>query len=178
VGFDTNASLFQTIIVGAVNLIFTVVAIVTVDKLGRKPCRSSARLSWRWPCLPGFHVRASGQRGAGAALHAALYRRICRVLGAGGLGPVERNIPQPDSRQGHGGGSGCTVGCQLPGQLDFPILNDNPYLLNAFHHGFAYWIYGVMSLLAAVFMWKLVPETKGRTLEQMNALWHVPGEKH
>jgi SP family xylose:H+ symportor-like MFS transporter len=35
-----------------------------------------------------------------------------------------------------------------------------------------------MSILAAVFMWKLVPETKGRTLEQMNALWHVPGEKH
>ena len=37
VGFDTNASLFQTIIVGAVNLIFTVVAILTVDRLGRKP---------------------------------------------------------------------------------------------------------------------------------------------
>jgi SP family xylose:H+ symportor-like MFS transporter len=50
--------------------------------------------------------------------------------------------------------------------------------LNAFHHGFAYWIYGVMSILAAVFMWKYVPETKGRTLEQMNALWHVPADKH
>jgi SP family xylose:H+ symportor-like MFS transporter len=60
----------------------------------------------------------------------------------------------------------------------FPILNDNPTLLNAFHHGFAYWIYGAMSILAAVFMWKLVPETKGRTLEQMNALWRVPAEKH
>ena len=59
----------------------------------------------------------------------------------------------------------------------FPILNDNPYLLNTFHHGFAYWIYGVMSVLAALFMWKLVPETKGRTLEQMQALWHAPGGK-
>ncbi|HUA67029.1 MAG TPA: sugar porter family MFS transporter, partial [Candidatus Saccharimonadales bacterium] len=37
VGFDTNASLFQTIIIGAVNLIFTVVAIVTVDRFDRKP---------------------------------------------------------------------------------------------------------------------------------------------
>jgi SP family xylose:H+ symportor-like MFS transporter len=35
-----------------------------------------------------------------------------------------------------------------------------------------------MSILAAVFMWKYVPETKGRTLEQMNALWHVPADKH
>jgi SP family xylose:H+ symportor-like MFS transporter len=28
-----------------------------------------------------------------------------------------------------------------------------------------------MSLLAALFMWKFVPETKGRTLEQMESLW-------
>ena len=34
-----------------------------------------------------------------------------------------------------------------------------------------------MSVLAALFMWKLVPETKGRTLEQMEALWHVKGAK-
>jgi SP family xylose:H+ symportor-like MFS transporter len=36
-GMTTNASLFQTIIVGAVNLTFTVVAILTVDRFGRKP---------------------------------------------------------------------------------------------------------------------------------------------
>jgi hypothetical protein len=45
------------------------------------------------------------------------------------------------------------------------------------NHGFAYWIYGVMSILAALFVWKFVPETKKRTLEQMEALWHVPVEK-
>ncbi len=36
-GMSTNASLWETIIVGAVNLIFTVVAVLTVDKYGRKP---------------------------------------------------------------------------------------------------------------------------------------------
>jgi MFS transporter, SP family, xylose:H+ symportor len=36
-GLTTNASLFQTIIVGAVNLTFTVVAILTVDRMGRRP---------------------------------------------------------------------------------------------------------------------------------------------
>jgi SP family xylose:H+ symportor-like MFS transporter len=40
-----------------------------------------------------------------------------------------------------------------------------------FKHGFAYWIYEVMGLLAAFFMIKFVPETKGRSLEQMEALW-------
>lgn len=28
-----------------------------------------------------------------------------------------------------------------------------------------------MSLLSALFVWKMVPETKGKTLEQMSALW-------
>src|SRR5580704_17349673 len=36
-GSSTDSSLLQTIIVGVVNGIFTVVAIVTVDKFGRKP---------------------------------------------------------------------------------------------------------------------------------------------
>jgi len=55
--------------------------------------------------------------------------------------------------------------------LTFPILNESSFLVQHFNHGFAYWIYGVMSVLAAIFMWKLVPETKGRTLEQMEKLW-------
>jgi SP family xylose:H+ symportor-like MFS transporter len=35
----------------------------------------------------------------------------------------------------------------------------------------AYSIYGVMCVLAALFVWKLVPETKGKTLEEMSKLW-------
>ncbi|GET30892.1 hypothetical protein SD074_30940 [Prolixibacter sp. SD074] len=57
----------------------------------------------------------------------------------------------------------------------FPVMNDSTALTNIFHHGFAYWIYGIMGILAAVFMWKVVPETKGRTLEEMEGLW---GRKH
>jgi SP family xylose:H+ symportor-like MFS transporter len=53
----------------------------------------------------------------------------------------------------------------------FPILDKNTFLNNAFHHGFSYWIYGFMGVLAAWFVWKLVPETKGKTLEQMETLF-------
>jgi len=53
----------------------------------------------------------------------------------------------------------------------FPILNDNQMLTQHFNHGFSYWIYGVMGILAALFVWKLVPETKGKTLEQIEKLW-------
>jgi SP family xylose:H+ symportor-like MFS transporter len=57
----------------------------------------------------------------------------------------------------------------------FPILDENPYLVQHFKHGFAYWLYGGMGILAALFMAKFVPETKGRTLEQMEALWKPSG---
>ena len=45
----------------------------------------------------------------------------------------------------------------------------------SFNHGFAYWIYGGMSVLAAAFVYFYVPETKRRTLEGIQHLWS-PGE--
>ena len=53
-GLTTSVSLFQAIIVGAVNLIFTVVAIVTIDRFGRRPLQ-----------IIGVLVRGSRQRTGG-----------------------------------------------------------------------------------------------------------------
>ena len=35
--------------------------------------------------------------------------------------------------------------------------------------------YALMSLASAVFVWRWVPETKGKTLEEMSALWKSGG---
>jgi SP family xylose:H+ symportor-like MFS transporter len=53
----------------------------------------------------------------------------------------------------------------------FPMMDKNSYLLENFNHGFAYWIYGLMGLIATIIVWKFVPETKGKTLEEMEELW-------
>jgi SP family xylose:H+ symportor-like MFS transporter len=50
-------------------------------------------------------------------------------------------------------------------------MNDNTWLTTVFSHGFSYRIYGLMGFLAAPFVWKLVPETKGRNLEEIEKLW-------
>jgi MFS transporter, SP family, arabinose:H+ symporter len=49
----------------------------------------------------------------------------------------------------------------------FPVLNDS----RAVGPAFTFWIYGLVSLLTFVFVWRNVPETKGRTLEQIEGLW-------
>ncbi|MDE6582805.1 MAG: MFS transporter, partial [Duncaniella sp.] len=40
-----------------------------------------------------------------------------------------------------------------------------------FGHFFVYALYGVICVVAAWFVYKLVPETKGKTLEDMTELW-------
>jgi len=42
--------------------------------------------------------------------------------------------------------------------------------------GLTYGFYGLMSVLSALFVWKFVPETKGRTLEQMENMWRKKQE--
>ncbi|MGB7768199.1 MAG: D-xylose transporter XylE [Verrucomicrobiia bacterium] len=178
VGFDTNASLFQTIIVGAVNLIFTVVAIVTVDKLGRKPLQIIGALVMAVAMITLGGAFALQIKGVTALLCMLLY-----IAGfAVSWGPVVWVLlSEIFPNQIRGKAMAVAVVAQWAANYlvswTFPILNDNPTLVKAFNHGFAYWIYGVMSVLAAIFMWKLVPETKGRTLEQMEALWLTHGKK-
>lgn len=53
----------------------------------------------------------------------------------------------------------------------FPMMNDNIALTSRFNHGFAYWIYAIMGVLSALFIWKIVPETKGKTLEEIEKIW-------
>jgi SP family xylose:H+ symportor-like MFS transporter len=39
-------------------------------------------------------------------------------------------------------------------------MDKNETLVSNFNHGFAYWVYGILAFIAAIFVWKKVPETK------------------
>ncbi len=171
-GLTTNASLLQTIIVGAVNLLFTIVAVLTVDRLGRKPLQIIGAL------VMGVSMIALGSNfmlhGEGIV---ALISMLVYIAGfAMSWGPVTWVLlSEIFPNQIRGKAMAVAVAAQWIANLTvswtFPILNGNPDLVKHFHHGFAYWIYGVMSILAAIFVWALVPETKNRSLEQMEKLW-------
>ncbi|MDR2463734.1 MAG: D-xylose transporter XylE [Verrucomicrobiales bacterium] len=171
-GSGTNAALLQTIIVGAVNLGFTVVAVLTVDKYGRKPlqiigalimCASMAALGFS------FLLHEQGMM--------ALVCMLAYIAGfAVSWGPVTWVLlSEIFPNQIRAKALALAVAVQWIANYlvswSFPILNDNPLLVEKFNHGFAYWIYAVMAALAAWFVWKLVPETKGRTLEELEQLW-------
>jgi SP family xylose:H+ symportor-like MFS transporter len=177
-GLNTNASLLQTIIVGAVNLAFTVVAILTVDKYGRKPLQIIGAL------IMAISMMALGAdfmlQGKGMV---ALVCMLGYIAGfAVSWGPVTWVLlSEIFPNQIRGKAMAVAVAAQWIANYlvswSFPILNNNPYLVKHFSHGFAYWVYGVMSVLAALFVWRFVPETKGRSLEQMEKLWSRSGER-
>jgi SP family xylose:H+ symportor-like MFS transporter len=177
-GMSTNASLLQTIIVGAVNLIFTVVAVLSVDRFGRKPLQIIGALVMALSMISlgvDFWLGGTGM--------IALVSMLVYTAGfAVSWGPVTWVLlSEIFPNQIRGKAMAVAVAAQWIANYlvswSFPILNDNPILVGHFKHGFAYLIYGAMSILAALFMWRFVPETKGRSLEQMQKLWHAAGDE-
>lgn len=171
-GMTTNASLLQTIIVGAVNLVFTTVAIFTVDRFGRKPLQIVGAVVMAVSMITLGASFWLGGRGIIALVAMLVYTAGFAVS----WGPVTW-VLLSEIFPNHIRGKAMAVAVAVQWIANylvswtFPILNDNPYLVQHFKHGFAYWIYGVMSMLAALFMWRFVPETKGHSLEEMDALW-------
>ncbi len=170
-GSSTDVSLLQTIIVGAVNLVFTIVAILAVDRFGRKPLMIIGSIGMAVSMIAlglVFYFQYVGMLAlifmlTYTAAFAMSWGPVCWVL----LAEIFPNSVR--------GALSIAVAAQWIANwiisFTFPMMNDNAKLTAQFHHGFAYWIYGIMGILSAVFVWKLVPETKGKTLEEMEGLW-------
>ena len=56
----------------------------------------------------------------------------------------------------------------------FPMMNENAWLIETFRRAFPFWVYGSFCLVEILFVWRLVPETKGKSLEQIERLWRRP----
>jgi len=170
-GNDTDTSLLQTILVGIINLTFTVLAIYTVDRFGRKP------------------LMIIGGIGMGICMFALGFAFYFNQLGLVALfamlgyvaffamswGPVTWVLLSEIFPNSIRSAMSMAVAAQWIANMivswTFPMMNDNSWLTNQFNHGFTYWIYGVMGLLASLFVWKLIPETRGKSLEDMEKLW-------
>jgi SP family xylose:H+ symportor-like MFS transporter len=187
-GAKTDASLLSTIYVGIVNLAFTVVAIVTVDRFGRKPLMiigalimAAAMISLGATFYTNLSTTVENDMTitkfvSSRAASMALIFVLLYIAGfAMSWGPVTWVLLAEIYPNSVRGAMSIAVAAQWIANwiisLTFPMMNDNQWLTQQFNHGFSYWLYGIMGILAALFMWKLVPETKGKTLEEMEKLW-------
>ena len=177
-GSGTDSALLQTIAIGAVNLIFTLVAFRLVDRWGRKPLMIVGSAGM------GLSLVGLGY----AAYHniLAAWVLIC-ILGfiacfAVSMGPVVWIIISeifPTRIRGRAVAVSALLlwtANYLMSQ-SFPIINEDPWLISVFHHAFPFWLYSLFCLATVLFVWLVVPETKGKTLEEIELLWKRKAEK-
>lgn len=171
--------MFNTVMMGLVNIAFTVVAILTVERWGRKPLLISGSL--------GMAVGALGVALTFGAEGLQLVTMISIMLYSASFmfswGPVCWVLISeifPNTIRG------TAVAIAVAAQWIFnfvvsstfvPMFNMHLVQGDDFGHWFTYGLYGVMCLVAAVFVWRLVPETKGKTLEDMTRLWKKGDKK-
>lgn len=158
-------SMMQTVVMGIVNILFTLVAIFTVEKVGRKPLLIVGSVGM---AAGAFSVAVCDEMQIGGLLpvlsiivYAAFFMMswgpICWVL----IAEIFPNTIR-----------GKAVAIAVAFQWIFNYLVSSTFpVLYEFSPGFAYSLYGVICVIAALFVWRMVPETKGLTLEQMNNLW-------
>jgi SP family xylose:H+ symportor-like MFS transporter len=170
-GNSNDSSMIQTIIVGIVNLTFTVLAIFTVDRFGRKPLMMIGGIGMAISMLGLGFSFFFGKVGVGALIFMLTYIASFAMS----WGPVTWVLLSEIFPNSVRSAMSIAVAAQWLANLvvswTFPMLNDNVALTARFNHGFAYWIYAIMGILSALFIWKLVPETKGKTLEEIEKLW-------
>jgi SP family xylose:H+ symportor-like MFS transporter len=167
----------QTVIIGAANVVFTLVALFTVDRWGRKPLLILGAVMMAVSMITLGFLFDADKLGAAAVITVVFY-----IAGfALSWGPVvwvllAEIFPNAVRSKLMAIAVAAQWAANYVVSTSFKVLDGNTYLNEHFNHGFAYWLYGVFSILAALFVWKLVPETKGRTLEDIQHLWK-PADK-
>ncbi|MCX8582391.1 MULTISPECIES: D-xylose transporter XylE [unclassified Gilliamella] len=172
-GASTDSALLQTIIVGVINLSFTTIAIFTVDKLGRKPLQIIGAIGMAIGMIT-LGTTFFLQLPAIIALTSMLFYIASFAISWGPVCWVLLSEIFPNSIRSKA--LSIAVAAQwITNYLvswTFPIMDKNTYLVSHFNNGFAYWLYGVISVVAAIFIWKWLPETKGKSLEELEQFWN------
>ncbi len=165
----------QTVLMGIVNILFTLLAIFTVEKWGRKPLLIYGSIGM---AIGAFGVAlcnvVNGMPAICSVISIMIYSAsfmfswgpICWVL----IAEIFPNTIR-----------GAAVAIAVAFQWIFNFIVSSTFIPmynmqlgemgDKFGHMFAYGLYGIICVIAAIFVWKLVPETKGKSLEDMTALW-------
>ncbi len=170
-GFKTAGfSILATVGVGLVNVLFTIVAIRLLDRVGRRPL-----------LLIGVAGQVVGLAILGIAFQ---LHQLANVIGyiailslaiyigsfAIGLGPafwllISEIYPQKVR------GAAMSIATVTNWALNLIVAVTFLSLVQALGRPATFWLYGVIGIAAWIFIYRIVPETKGKSLEEIEAHW-------
>ncbi|MGB2154323.1 MAG: sugar porter family MFS transporter [Porticoccaceae bacterium] len=171
-GYGPEDALKQQLWLGGVNLVFTFIAIYTVDSWGRKPLFIAGSLGM-FMGLTVLGLTIYTQQVGVISLLAVLLFIGSFAMSMGPVVWVMLAEIFPNNVRSLA--MSLAVAAQwLFNALvanSFPLVNESSLNQQEFNGALPYFIFAVFCILAMAFVWKLVPETKGKTLEEMDALW-------
>ncbi|MEO0369344.1 MAG: sugar porter family MFS transporter [Pseudomonadota bacterium] len=171
-GYGPQDALKQQLWLGAVNLAFTFVAIFTVDRWGRKPL---------------YLIGTAGMVVSLLLLGVMIYTNSLGIVSlvailmfvgsfAMSMGPIVWVvISEMFPNRARSMGMAIAVGAQwfMNGVVanSFPVVNRSALNVEAFNGALPYFLFALFCLIAFIFAWRYVPETKGKSLEEIESLW-------
>lgn len=167
IGFGADSAMFQTVIIGTVNTIFTFVAIAFIDKYGRRTLLLWG-ISGMIICLGGVGLMFHFELSSGPWLLLFILGFIASF--AMSLGPIPWVLISeifPTKFRGVAMSISILmvwIGVVLITQL-------TPILLESVGGAFTFWIFMFNAIILIIFTYNMIPETKGKTLEEIAKMW-------
>jgi sugar porter (SP) family MFS transporter len=167
-GLGTSAALLSTVVIGLVNSIVTAAALLSIDRFGRRPLlligMSGVVASL---FVLGAAYLLPGQTGlVGLILVVGLMVYIASFAASLGLGIWLLNSEVYPVKVR---GKGSSMGSLTHWVLDLIIASSVLTLINTITATGMFWLYGLFGIIGILFVYRIVPETKGRTLEEVDA---------
>lgn len=173
-GAGTDAQFTETIIVGVVNLIFTIISLWLIDKVGRKVLLLVGTSVMTISLLIVGYEFYAGHTSSGLIL---MFILVFVAAFAISMGPVVWLIIAeifPTRIRGRA----TAIASVALWAADYLVSQTFPMLLAGVGPANTFWSFGVMSIIAFLFTLFVVPETKGRSLEEIERGWSRKTRKY
>ncbi|KGE13411.1 sugar porter family MFS transporter [Sphingobacterium deserti] len=168
-GISLSNSLLSQIIFGAANMLFTLFAIWKVDQWGRRPLyllgTAGAAISL---LATGFCFYV----GAGSSMWLLLPVLLFLACFACSIGPLKFVVASeifPSAIRGRA----LALSVTIMWIADTAVGQITPLLLHHLGNAGTFWIFALFCMAAFVMVYRLLPETKGKSLEEIEADWNT-----
>ncbi len=164
-GFNQADSFQQSVYIGAANLFFTLLAMTVIDKFGRKKLLLTGAVGMIvFLALTAYAFQSSGGGGTSVIFYLIGFIAFF-AFSQGAVIWVFISEIFPNSVRSQGGSLGSFTHWIMAAIISwtFPIIVEGSK--NGGFYSFIF--YSVMMFLSFIFIWRVMPETKGRSLEQI-----------
>ena len=165
-GFSTEAALIGNVANGVISVLATIFGIWMMGRHGRRPLIMTGQIG-TMACLLAIGILSAALEGTTTLPYVVLTLTVTFLFFQQGfLSPVTwLLLSELFPQRLRGMGMGCAVLCLW--LTNFCIGSAFPYFLFTFGLSFTFYMFAAVGLLGLAFVFKFVPETKGRSLEQI-----------